>query len=353
MTMLPSNRHLAGMEKFAEFPKLYTAPMAFIDRTGTVKTPLRTKSLFPMPQMRTFTKTYEEVCNERAVYLHTHAKKLGVPLYIMWSGGIDSTLALVSLLKNATAEQKKNMTVLLNEHSIAENPRFYHEHIQGKLRRDSSTFYFNLFGAEAVITSGELNDQVFGAESGRAFMQRFGANVIHQPYDRGIYLTLFTERMGPTMAPFYVDLYERFKDSAPIDIVTNNDVNWWFGFAIGWQSDVLRPLSFIAERNTKKITWDYLTKCYLPFCNTEDFQLWSMNNLDKRIKDTWNTYKWPAKDVIYGYTEDTGYRDTKTKKASLQTVHKNQKKFHLIDSALNFSYDDDLSPYHEPDNDFL
>ena len=38
-----------------------------------------------------------------------------------------------------------------------------------------------------------------------------------------------------------------------------------------------------------------------------------MNNPDKKMKDTWNTYKWVCKDIIYEYDKNVEYRDTKNK----------------------------------------
>jgi len=52
--------------------------------------------------------------------------------------------------------------------------------------------------------------------------------------------------------------------------------------------------------------------------DTEEFQLWSMNNPDSKIKDTMTSYKWPAKDYIFDYTKDSNYRDTKLKVGSLR-----------------------------------
>ena len=40
------------------------------------------------------------------------------------------------------------------------------------------------------------------------------------------------------------------------------------------------------------------------FFDSTEFQLWSMNNPDKKIKDTLDSYKWIAKDYIYDYTND-------------------------------------------------
>ena len=93
-----------------------------------------------MPIYRTFTKTYEDICDERAKELLERATKLDVALYTFWSGGIDSTLALTSFLKNANGGPKRSHRCSgCRKNRYPENPNFYHDHIhRGKLRRDSA-----------------------------------------------------------------------------------------------------------------------------------------------------------------------------------------------------------------------
>ncbi len=350
----PSGARAADVEKFSAFSKIFKSRITFVDRSGTIATPVHTRSLFPIPALRPLTKTFEEVCNERAKELLRRAEKSGIPLYAFWSGGIDSTLVLVSLLKNATSEQKKNIVVLMSENSIAENPKFYQNHIHAQLRRDSSVMFYYLLGGNYLIVSGEHNDQLFGAETFGGLIERFGTKMLHEPYDRNKFIAFYTEKTGdPAMATFYVGLFERLKAVAPRDIVSNQDVVWWFSFAVKWQSVYFRTLAYTAPGNVKRVTQTYLKEHYEPFFNTEDFQLWSMNNPDKKIKDTWNTYKWPCKDIIYNYTKDAEYRDTKTKKPSLHALITRQKQFNFIDESMNFFHEMDAGEYYNPDNDFV
>jgi hypothetical protein len=348
------NHALAGIEKFSSYFKIYNLGVVPVDRTGTITFPIKTKSLFPMPAYRTFTKTYEEVCNARAKELLERAEKLDISLYSFWSGGIDSTTVLVSLLKNATASQKDRIVVLMSEASISENPNFYRDHVRGKLRRDSSAVFPYLIGGKHLIVNGEHNDQVFGSDIVASVIGRFGSEVLHRPYDRAIFLTFFTEKIGdPERAEFFVRLFERLKESAPVDIKTNYDLFWWINFAVKWQTVYTRMLSYTAKRNVGNITQDYLDTKYAPFFNTEGFQLWSMNNPDKKIRDEWRTYKWPAKEVIYEYTKDADYRDNKTKRGSLYHLILQQIPFNFIDQNLKFYETCEPELYYEPRNDFV
>ncbi len=351
----PSNHVYPGMSRYAHFLKLYGKWTIPVDRTGTITMPVRDHSLFPIPTYRSFSKTFEELCDDRAMEVLANAEKLSTTMYVLYSGGIDSTCLLVSLLKHATPEQKKNIVVLLSHDSITENPHFYEEHIRGKLRVGSSLTFTERIGEDCCILSAEHNDMVMGSEKIGKMMIQYGPASIHLPYDREMIAGLFSTVLGGdmTVAYFYVNLFERIRDAAPISIETNMDFLWWTNFAIKWQSCFYYILLFTPPRNAHNITQEYLDKRFISFYNTDNFQLWSMNNLDKRIKDTWKSYKWVCKDIIYDYTKDAEYRDHKIKKGSLLPLIGYNPAFHFIDEHMRFSRDVAPGEYIMPLNDFI
>src|SRR5207244_48154 len=95
-----------------------------------------------------------------------------------------------------------------------------------------------------------------------------------------------------------------------------NDHLWWINFSLKWQLVQLFSVAFAAKRNTAGITSEYLMSHHISFFDTDEFQLWSMNNADKKIKNTWKSYKYTCKDVIYEFTRDKAYRDNKVKRGS-------------------------------------
>ena len=74
--------------------------------------------------------------------------------------------------------------------------------------------------------------------------------------------------------------------------------------------------------------------------------------MDKKMKDSWSTYKWVCKDIIYEYTKDADYRDNKIKKGSLISLMALHKAHKFIDESMRCY--DSLAPeeYYEPENDF-
>lgn len=349
-----TNLNVPGMRMFSNYFKIYNAKVVPVDRTDTIHLPIRVKSLYPMPEFRPFTKTYEQICDERARELLAHAESLNLAIHVFWSGGIDSTLVLVSLLKHATPTQRQNITVLLTEESIAENSRFYNEHIRGNLATDSSAMFPYLLGGDYLIVNGEHNDQIFGSDAVGNLIQTAGPGVIHQSYSRDLFHAFFDAKLNDYSATnTYLNLFEKLTAASPVSIDTNYQFLWWINFALKWQTVSLRMLPYVAERNVPKITHEYVESHFIPFYRTEDFQLWSMHNPDKKIKDSWSSYKFTAKDIIYDFTKDADYRDTKAKKGSLHGLLLQQTAYDFIDSDWNFYRTMDPMDYCNPENDFV
>lgn len=348
-----ASRQLPGMKIFSYFFSMYGTRVVPLDRTETIKVPIQTKSLYPIPVLKPFTKSFEEICNERAREILARAEARQSRLRVLWSGGIDSTLLLVSLLKNGSQGQRDTIVVMLTEESIAENPRFYRDHVRGKLTVEPANQFPYLLGGPDMFLGGEHNDQLFGSDAIGALILRFGPSIIHQTYTRDTFFTFFNEMTGnPQVTNFYLDLFERLKEAAPVPVNSCYEFLWWINFSLKWQCVSLRMLSYTAPRNAPKINLGYIGTNYLQFYNTEDFQLWSLTNRDKKIKDTWKTYKWPCKDIIYDYTKDADYRDNKTKKTSFNQLTPQHTAYNFIDEKGELQSELAAYEYYRPDNDF-
>jgi hypothetical protein len=345
---------LQGLELFRQLFPLIDRDVMLVDRTNTIRFPIRAKSLFPLPRLRQSRRSFEELCTERAAELLGRADRAGSRLYVFWSGGIDSTLALISLLKNATDAQTKNITVLLSEDSISEYPLFYQRYIRGKVRVSSAVMFPGLLGTDNIIVNGEHNDQLFGSDIVGELIAESGPVVMHKPYDRDLFYAFFNARVqNEAVVNFYLDLFERVAAAAPVAIETNFLFLWWINFSLKWQSVFMRTLSYAVPRMVTRIDMSYLRDNYAPFYCTDEFQIWSMQNLDKRIKDEWRTYKWLCKEIIYEFTKDPDYRDNKTKRGSLYFILLQQRPWAFINENVEYLREVQLSSYGDPANDFV
>lgn len=345
-----------GIRNYSAMTSIFRGTAAPIDRTGVITGPIKTVPLFPLPTFRPFKKTYAQICDERAVQILRDAEHLSIEIYVLYSGGIDSTCLLVSLLKHATQEQKKHIVVLLSHDSITENPRFYEEHIRGKLRTGSSVFFSNYIGRNDMLLSAEHNDMVMGNASLTTLINSHGLGVIHAPYKREMLVELFQNMMrkDAATAQFCFDVLERLCKAAPVPITTTFEFLWWYNIAMKWDWCYYYILFYTPKERADLVTREYLDTRFISFFNTDDFQLWSMNNLDKRIKDTWKSYKWIIKDIIYDYNKDAEYRDHKTKVESLPVVLTHlPRPYKYIDTDARF-HEGHLEERHfEANNDYI
>jgi hypothetical protein len=315
------------------------------DRTGTISYPTCIKSVFSLPQFKPCRATYAELCAKRADDLLRMAATLDVPIYVAWSGGVDSTCLLISLLENGN--ERERIIVLGDENSIREYPLFYQKVIRERLKTAHASHFGDILGTPSLFVSGECNDQLFGSDIIGEAISYFGIKAVLGRMQRELLTSLFELKLNGDRdtALFFSGLYGRFRETAPIALKTNFDLLWWINFAVKWQTVQMRALIFAK----KSLTPDYIKAFYHPFYNTHDFQLWSMNNPDQRIKDSWASYKWPAKEIIFGYTKDAEYRDRKKKFGSLQHLLRAKPRHNFLDE--HFAFHEQLEWY-RPHNDF-
>jgi hypothetical protein len=262
-----------------------------LDRTNTIDFGFKYKTLTQIPEFVTFSESFEQVCDARAISLIALAESRNCNINLMWSGGIDSTVALVSLLRTG---MKSRIRVILSKASIGEYPKFYKDIIQTELPKqhyvvDSPKL---LLDSRDINLTGEIGDQIFGSA---AIFKAFKKEKVFDPYQSYV-STEFLSRVS-----------EQIK-KCPIELNTTFDFLWWFNFSMKYQNVQFRLYPSV------QLPFGTITH----FFDTDEFQLWSLNNPDKKIKTTIQSYKYIAKDYIYSYHQDDNYRDNKLKVGSLQ-----------------------------------
>ncbi len=283
-----------------------------VDRSATLPSPgLRMAVVDPIPNASGFKKSFDEVCHQRAAQILAEDREIA----LFWSGGIDSTTALSALLMQADAADRARIFIFLRPRSISEYPYFFDNYVKilnhyiitaqrGDDYRSGTgrTFSCDLgaaLAAEArhrLVVTGEHGDQIFGS-------MKLAENPdwIGQP------------------AQVYLDHHDlnghdqeiqRLNAACPVPIRTIETMLWWWNFAVKWQEITFRGLSDLRHPG------DFSNIRH--FFQTDDFQKWSIANPDLKIRHTFESYKWPAKDFIHAFTGDEDYRVHKTKVGSLR-----------------------------------
>ena len=280
---------------------------SIIDRTSTLDTGLNLTVIDKIPTGNTI-KTFEEICEQEAERI----VKLNRPIAVYWSGGIDSTLALISLIKAGAVD----ITVVMTSASILEYPLFYNIYIKNKLkvRRVRPSIIPDVDPNELIVT-GEFGDQAMGSVVILDYPDFHNIqNDAWEPYVRAKYGDRYIELIG-----------EQLKH-APFPIITVFDYLWWMNYSCKWQHVLVR-MSGINTEHTK-----LFMNNVEHFYRADDFQRWSMNEDNHRslkLKDTPSSYKFVMKTLIADFTKDTTYERDKLKLGSLRDSTANEFLFKL------------------------
>ena len=224
--------------------------------------------------------------------------------YVFWSGGIDSTTVLVSLLKLGAGP---SLCIVMTEESIKEYPEFYNNYIHNKLNirliRYEHAYKIpepvDTYLTDGIVVTGEIGDQMFGSDM---YLTYGDSTKLLSPWKNELKNSRAFEK------------YEQFALACPVEIKTLKDFWWWFNYSVKYNSVVFRMLrtshNFKLECNT------------FHFFNTTAFNDWSMSTPveDRFFGSNIKNYKQPLKDYIYSFTKDSNYCKNKTKEGSLGNV---------------------------------
>ena len=356
----PKNfNRIPGGKNFSLMFYIVGGNYVYYDRTESVKIPLNYKLLphLALPEYRKLEKSFAQICDERAIELYTRAETNNKKLAVMYSGGIDSTLIITSLLKNLTPKQLKNVVVLMNEESIIENRNFYYDHISKNLKCVPS-FNYGLYitSHEYLLISGEQADQLFLPNIFMDFLEfsKKGLDVTSKPLEqtKGLLIDYFDyaipDYKEKDSAENIYKIFDMTSASCPVGINNIQDLLWWHVLVTKWQSCYSRMLGFLPNPNEIEFETGYTTF----FCNDE-FQLWSMNNRDAIIQNSMTTYKYVQKDYIFDYNKDEQYYKEKKKTGSLGSAVRRKKPFTWLDLQMNFGYNIPTDDYYNYDNTFI
>lgn len=340
--------------------KLVGQNSPMVDRCGVIQMPYNLKlyNKFKMPRdFSEFNLSYEDCCNIQAQELIDLSRRLDKKITIMYSGGIDSTLVVVSFMKLLSSTEFKNrIDIALSNNSIAENSNFYYNFIRPVGNIVASDNLHNMFDSSTIIVGGEHNDQVFGSDLiGRAANSIGGFAEMHKPYSREHVVGFLKSygNMSQEAATFFFELINEHIKQAPCEITTNYHFWWWLNFSFKWQNVFFRMLLRARESQRANINQEFVDNYFHHFFSGTNFQKWSMLNHNLKVMDSWKTYKWEAKRLIYEFNKDADYRDNKVKIGSLVEIFRQRKLPVAITSEYEFLTETDSEEFYVPNNSFI
>jgi hypothetical protein len=256
---------------------------------------------------------FAEVCDAVARDLIGRALSEDRKIRVLWSGGIDSTVALIALLKHLPATEHHRLVPLLNMVSINEYPLFFRRHILSKLPfRQVPAPITEHFGERELIVTGEHGDQLFGSDK---LLPLIANGLAYEPWEEVLPLHLF-DKFGNHKKVDRLLLYLSPQFAASERPLRSTfELFWWLNYSLKWQQVSLRLPVFTFRENVARV-FDRTHH----FFRDERFQRWSLANHPNRACRGLTDYKQSAKAYIYDFTGDEEYLSTKTKEPSLKNV---------------------------------
>ena len=240
---------------------------------------------------------------------------------LFWSGGIDSTLAVASILPVAHPDQ---IELYHTCESIRENPYFY-DYIQKYNIRTTmwSDRWDTKFKSDDLIVTGTSADEITGSLD-RSFYDEHG-QWLNQPWPA------FFKVQGCNDA--FIARCEQLFSESQSPIATVFDARWWFYFYIRHTNFARRDWDYNLENNFANNT--------VQFFNTPEFDSWCIHNKTSLIGNKYNEYKQPFKEVVVQYWHNNDFLHNKEKVNSSLSIHWIVKKLARFDQQYLFVYKKD------------
>lgn len=318
-------RDLTGedVRRWKTLYKLVNYNVLFIDRTDTIKIPIKAviAPQLELPEFDPgFRKTYEECCQQQVSTLIDRQNSLNVPIRLLYSGGIDSSLILVSFIKHlGIQEAERRVQLVMTMDSIEENPWMWDRVIRNSnFEILNGEMFSDDWDTNRILVGGEFNDQLMGSDIYKDMIRWKGESILNTNWTEGL-MTEYHLYKGLQQkdAVMWTRLFTEHIRKSKCSVETMADWWWWINFTCKWPSVYFRMLNFI--QNPTKINQEYLDNYYCQFYGSRDFQQWTMVDRSSKHMGTLLTYKWLAKKLIADFLGGNEYLQ-KIKRGSLWTL---------------------------------
>ena len=337
----------------------------FTARRGEWATPwpMVQEPTYAMPDYDpSFGKSFAQVSDERALAVRELIRNTGRQIALYYSGGLDSTVAAMALLKNLTAEELRNLAICTSVDGVMENPGFYQRHLRDKIRIFDSarTRYDDLIAHGYYTITADTGDSIFGTEQmtqllfsyselvdklpdeARERLRKLCDNptVGEQPYERfsDLIISYLSIEQNPGLGKWFYEKLVRNIQTSGVPVHSLHDFFWWFIFNVKYMHCALRGALFYYRGDDLKAA---IQTNIINWYNTVDYQRWSMvnNNNGQKIRNNLSTtYKWAARQYIYDYDRNDWYLNFKLKLGSFQLLLRSNIRQHRKVFGLDTDY---------------
>lgn len=265
---------------------------------------------------------------------------------VQWSGGIDSTYILSSIIENMDPSLFDRIVIGLSAASLWENPYFYRDQILTRFSKIQDIEHSKI-DPEIIVVNGNLGDKIQCPEITLKWLVGHSGPQSHitRKLDVIKYLSRYNDSLS--RAEKLYDSAIESANRANVSIETVADLLWWIGFNFAYVGmyymDWGRPW-------TNHVTLGDIENNKFYWFRDEKFQCWAMSQTGRfpYVDTNWHQYyKQEAKKIIYQLDKNQYYFAFKQKISSTtplemtwEKIGKDQPWILAIDSLGNKHYTD-------------
>lgn len=277
------------------------------------------KTVCPIPEINYHSeKRFDAVIESIAEEFILRVGKSGRKPYVCWSGGIDSTAILVSLLKTCSQDFLKNLTVLISKNIYQENSYFYHHFVKDKINcQDIDEFKINSSNYNKIIVvDGEAGNQIMGHAASYKLLYFNREDLLDQGWKT---IKDFT-KLYTGSTDFHYQLIQESIEHSPLPITTVYDYFWWLGFNFKFDDVLLRKMLNYGKHLTSEQSNDFWNCGLYRFYAHDLMQQWSMLTLDVRRGTCKKTPKYEQKKYIMEFDKNPFWFANKHQEGSMSDI---------------------------------
>jgi len=267
-----------------------------------------------------FSMSWADITDIKAQELWSQSRALNRPVLVRWSGGIDSTLVLIALLKHARADDLDRLVVATTKAGVWESSHIYFTYLANKVKIVDFDYYIPSFTADTfanfIHVSGSPCDQLMIGMIATSEPAQKDPSWFDVPWKNTAklreYLSMTKCYHDSSSSTYVQQILCDNIESLNTDIHSIHQFVWWFNFnffsiAQGaheythWHANNDIPVSVWKNH---VFPWFYDTR----------YQKWAMTNSSRPdIIFGKNDWKVPLKQYIYDYVRDPYYLEYKPK----------------------------------------